>query len=327
MPSPGLTCIAGQADSAGPALEDISLPSRLRWTSAYVLLTLTVLFWSGNFVVGRGIQGTVPPITLAFWRWLVAFCILLPFALRPMLRQRDLLLRHWKILALLGVLGVGTFNTLVYIGLASTTATNGVLLNSAIPVLIVLISWLFMGHRVSRLQVLGIVLSLAGVVTIIVKGDLSGLLRLQFTMGDLWVFVATVSWAAYTVLLRKRPAGLSSLAFLGTTVAVGLLFNLPLFLGELATGARMEIRLASFAAIAYIGVFPSVLAYLFWNRAVAEVGPNKSGMFVHLMPVFGTLLAIALLGEAFHFHHAIGFALIILGIVLATRTSSPGPLD
>jgi drug/metabolite transporter (DMT)-like permease len=303
------------------------LPSRFPWASAYVLLTLTALFWSGNFVVGRGIHGAVPPITLAFWRWLVALCVLLPFALKPMLQERDALLRHWKIRTLLGVLGVGLFNTLVYIGLGSTTATNGVLLNSTIPVLIVLISWLFMGQRISRLQLAGIALSLAGVTTIVVKGDVSGLLRLQYTTGDLWVFAAPISWALYTVLLRRRPPGLSSLAFLGATVAVGLAFNVPLFLAELATGARMEVRPASFAAIAYIGVFPSVLAYLFWNRAVAEVGANRSGMFVHLIPVFGTLLAIVLLGESFHLYHATGIALILLGIVLATRTASPGPLD
>ncbi|OGA77641.1 MAG: multidrug transporter [Betaproteobacteria bacterium RIFCSPLOWO2_12_FULL_66_14] len=303
------------------------LPRHFPWASAYLLLTLTALFWSANFVVGRGVQGTVPPIALAFWRWTVALCVLLPFALQPMLRERETILRHWKMLVLLGVMGVGSFNTLVYIGLGSTTATNGILLNSAIPAIIVLLGWLFMGQRVSRLQTLGIVVSMAGVAAIIFRGDLSGALQLQVNGGDIWVFAAVVSWAVYTLLLRRRPAGIGSLAFLGTTMAVGWAANLPFFLAELATGARTELNLASVAAIAYTGVFPSVLAYLFWNRAVAEVGPARAGMFVHLMPVFGALLAVVFLGETLHLYHAAGFALILAGIVLATRTPTPDPLD
>jgi len=303
------------------------LPRHFPWASAYLLLTLTALFWSANFVVGRGVQGTVPPIALAFWRWSVALCVLLPFALQPMLRERGTILRHWKMLVLLGVMGVGSFNTLVYIGLGSTTATNGILLNSAIPAIIVLLGWLFMGQRVSRLQTLGIVVSMAGVAAIIFRGDMSGALQLQVNRGDIWVFAAIVSWAVYTLLLRRRPAGIGSIAFLGTTMAVGWAANLPFFLAELATGARTELNLASVAAIAYTGVFPSVLAYLFWNRAVAEVGPAKAGMFVHLMPVFGAVLAMVFLGETLQLFHAAGFALILAGIVLATRTPSPGPLD
>jgi drug/metabolite transporter (DMT)-like permease len=269
----------------------------------------------------------VPPITLAFWRWSVALCVLLPFALKPMVRERDAIRRHWKMLVVLGVMGVGTFNTLVYIGLGSTTATNGILLNSAIPVLIVLLAWTFLGERVSRLQALGVAVSLAGVAAVVFRGDPAGLMRLQWNTGDLWVFAAIVSWAVYTLMLRRRPREVGALAFLGVTVAVGLAANLPFFLAELATGARMELNRASVGAIAYTGVFPSVLAYLFWNRAVADVGPARAGMFLHLMPVFGAVLAMLFLGETLHLYHAAGFALILLGIVLATRNPRPGVLD
>jgi drug/metabolite transporter (DMT)-like permease len=284
-----------------------------------VLLTLTALFWAGNFVVGRAVQGVLPPLGLAFWRWGIALVFLLPFALRPVIRERAAILRNWKMLLALGVLGVGTFNTLIYVGLGSTTATNALLLNSAIPVLIVLIGWVFLGERVSALQTLGIAVSLAGVAAIIFKGQWRGLADLELNPGDLWAFAAMVDWAVYTLLLRKRPAAVSPLAFLFTTMVAGLAAILPFYVAELASGARPSFTPGSVAAMAYIGIFPSLLAYLFWNRAVAEVGGSRAGIFIHLMPVFGTLLAIVFLGESFRAYHAAGIALILAGIVLAAR--------
>ncbi len=286
--------------------------------SPYLLLTLTALFWSGNFVIGRGAQSVLPPLAMAFWRWALAFAVLLPFALRAMLRERATIARHWKMLIVLGVLGVGTFNTLVYIGLGSTTATNGLLLNSSIPVLIVAIGWLFFGQHVVPRQALGIAVSLCGVLAIIGKGDLRQFVELRLNHGDLWAFSAMVSWALYTLLLRRRPAELTPIAFLGITVLVGLLANLPFYLAELASGAHVKINAASLGAIAYQGVFPSVLAYLFWNRGVAEVGASRAGLFTHLMPVFGSVLAWFFLGEQLHAYHFAGFALILAGIMLAT---------
>jgi drug/metabolite transporter (DMT)-like permease len=289
-----------------------------RTATSYFLLALTALFWSGNFVVGRGIQGQIPPIAMAFGRWLVAFCVLLPFALAPMIRERDLILRNWKMLLVLGILGAGSFNTLVYIGLGSTTATNGLLLNSAIPILVVVIGWLFLGQRVTGRQAIGICLSLCGVAAIIFRGEIAELLALRWNPGDIWVFTAMVFWAVYTLLLRRRPAELSPIAFLGTLVFIGMAMNLPLYLAEFAGGARAQINLETISAIVYFGVFPAVLAYLFWNRGVAEVGPAKASLFIHLMPVFGTLLAIVFLGESLHVFHVVGFVLIMVGIVLTT---------
>jgi drug/metabolite transporter (DMT)-like permease len=293
-----------------------------RLSSPYLLLTLTSLFWAGNFVVARGVQGTVPPLALAFWRWTIALCILLPFALPALRREHAAIARSWKILFLLGVIGVGGFNTLVYIGLGTTTATNALLLNSAIPVLIVLIGWLFLGQRVGALQSLGIALSMGGVAAIVLKGEVRGIAGLELSPGDLWVFAAMVDWAIYTVLLRRRPADVSPLSFLFATMVAGLAAITPFFLAEFAGGARPLLTTGSIAALGYIAVFASLLAYLLWNRAVAEVGGNRAGIFIHLMPVFGTLLAIFFLGESFRAYHAAGIALILLGIVLATR---PGP--
>lgn len=258
---------------------------------------------------------------MAFWRWAVAFSLLLPFALGPMLRERETIRRHWKMLIVLGVLGVGSFNTLIYIGLGSTTATNGLLLNSSIPVLIVALGWIFFGQHVTPRQGLGIALSLCGVVAIISKGNLQQLLGLQLNHGDLWAFSAMVTWALYTLLLRRRPANLSAIAFLGITMLIGLLANVPFYLAELAAGAHAELNAASLGAIAYMGVFPSVIAYLFWNRAVAEVGASRAGLFTHLMPVFGSLLAFLFLDEALRAYHFAGFGLILAGIALATSSA------
>ena len=255
---------------------------------------------------------------MAFWRWTIAFFVVLPFAFASLRRQRSIIARDWKMLLLLGVLGAGSFNTLVYIGLGSTTATNALLLNSSIPVLIAGIGWLFMAQRVSLRQASGIAVSLCGVATVIFHGEASQLFALRINEGDIWVFAAMIVWAAYTLLLKHRPAGLEPLAFLAVTVLVGTIANLPFFLAELAGGAQAKWTFASLSAIAYFSVFPSVLAYLFWNRAVAEVGPTRSGLFIHLMPVFGTLLAILFLGESFHSYHAAGFALILAGIVIGS---------
>ena len=290
------------------------------WISAYLLLTLTAFLWSANFVIARGIQGQLPPLAMAFWRWTFAFIVLLPFAGTPLWRQRAVIARNWKVLVLLGVLGAGSFNTLVYIGLGSTTATNALLLNSSIPVLIAGIGWLFMAQKVGLRQATGILVSLCGVATIIFRGEAAQLLALHFTSGDIWVFAAMVVWAVYTLLLKRRPADLEPLPFLAVTLLVGAAANLPFYLAELGAGAQAKWTVASFAAIGYFGIFPSVIAYLFWNRAVAEVGPTRSGIFIHLMPVFGTLLAILFLGESFHAYHAVGFALILAGIVLASIT-------
>lgn len=255
---------------------------------------------------------------MAFWRWTIAFFVLLPFAFAPMWRQREVIAHDWKILVVLGVLGAGSFNTLVYIGLGATTATNALLINSSIPVLIAAIGWLFMAQKVSLRQALGIVLSLTGVATIIFRGEITQLLALQISSGDIWVFAAMIVWAVYTLMLRRRPANLDPLSFVTVTILVGALANLPFYLGELIAGAKAHWTVASFAAIAYFGIFPSVIAYICWNKAVAEVGPTRAGVFVHLMPVFGTLLAIQFLDESFHDFHAAGIALIFTGIAVAS---------
>ena len=256
---------------------------------------------------------------MAFWRWVLALLLLFPFVLRPMYEQRALLRANWGRLALLGVLGVGCYNTFLYAAMQTTTATNGVLINSMTPLLIVLIGRLLFGVRMTGRQQAGILLSLAGVVGIVSRGDVAVLMRLDFDQGDLLLVGGSLTWAMYTVLLRWRPAGIDTLAFLGATVVGGIvLLMLPLYLVELASARVAVWNAASGAGMVYFAVFPSILSYLFWNRGVQRIGANRAGLFLYLVPVFGVVLAVTFLGEQLHFFHLAGAALIFIGIALST---------
>ena len=285
----------------------------------FLLLTQTTLFWAGNFVMGRAVKSSIPPISLAFWRWALALVILIPFAIPHLRTQWPLLKQNWRLLSVYGVLGVTCFNTFVYIGLHSTTATNALLLNSVIPILIVLLSHLLADTPVSHRQVFGIAISLTGVLTIVCRADLAVILTLQINSGDIWILLAAVSWALYTFLLRQRPAELHPLSFLTSVMAVGLIPLSALYAWELSQGNCFVLNIANIASILYAALFPSVLAFIFWNQAVREVGPNKAGIFLYLMPVFGAILSAVFLGESIRAFHLIGMALIFTGIHLTTR--------
>ena len=289
---------------------------------AYLLLTLTVLFWSGNWVVGRWIRGDVPPIALSFWRWAIAFLCLLPWAWPHLRTQWRELMAHWKVLAMLGLFGGACHNALTYIGLAHTTATNGVLLASATPIMIIGLSWGLFGKRLRRAEWLGVMVSFSGILVIVSHGELARLLELRPNAGDLWVLAAMLFWALYTVLLARRPAGLHALSFLSAITLWGLAGLIPFYLWEMASGKLIVPGVPAFAAIAYAGIFPAALGFIFWNRAVAEVGGNRAGQFMHLMPAFGTILAVVFLGEQPGLYHLAGIALILAGIFLTTDRKS-----
>jgi drug/metabolite transporter (DMT)-like permease len=287
--------------------------SRLR-ASPYLLLTLTPFFWSCNWIVGRGLHADVPPMAMTFFRWFFALVILAPFALPHVRRDWPVVRRHWKIMLLLGAVGIGTHNALAYLGLHYTTATNGVILNSFIPVMIVAISWVFLGERLSPPQLAGVAISLAGVLAILSGGSLATLAAFRLNAGDLLVILSMAMWSIYTIGLRWRPAGLSMLSFLFVLAVVGDAFMLPLWLVERAMGYRVDWTPTVVAALASVALFSSVLAYIFWNRGVEQVGANVAGLFVHLMPVYGVLLAWMLLGERLAAYHLAGIALILAGI-------------
>ncbi len=291
--------------------------------SPYLLLTLTTLFWAGNAVMARALHTLLPPATMAFWRWVLALLLLLPFVLRPMYEQRAVLRANWLRLALLGVLGVGCYNTFLYAAMQTTTATNGVLINSMTPLLIVLIGRMLFGVRMTGRQQAGILMSLVGIVGIVSRGDVAVLMQLDFNHGDLLLVGGALTWALYTVLLRWRPAGIDNLAFLGAAVVGGImLLMLPLYLIELASGRAAVWNAASCTGMVYFAVFPSILSYLFWSRGVQQVGANRAGLFLYLVPVFGIMLAITFLGEQLHLFHLAGAALIFAGIAISSAGAS-----
>jgi drug/metabolite transporter (DMT)-like permease len=287
------------------------------WNSAWTLLVLANLLWAGNIVLGRGMVGMVPPIALAYWRWTGAFLIAIGFAWPYLRRDWRVLLGRWRLMLVLSATGIATYNTMSYIGLTSTTALNVLLLQSAGPLIIILWAFALFGDRPSLWQAAGVALSLIGVAVIAAHGSLESLLHLSLNRGDVWILVAMLIYGVYAALFRVRPAT-HPMSFLVATMGIGSMMILPFYLWEVAEGGRIEGGLPAWLALAYIAVFPSFVAYLFFNRGIELIGAARSGQSWHLMPVFGSILAVVFLGEQFHIYHAVGIALIAGGIVLAS---------
>lgn len=284
---------------------------------AYLLLVLTPLFWAGNFISARAIAPDTDPLLLALLRWVVALVLILPWWLPVVRREWRAMLEHLPILAWLSFWSVAMFNTMIYLGVETTTASNAAIFQAIIPVLILILSSIFYAERVSALQWLGIALSISGVLVIVSKADITALVNLSLNPGDLWVMVAVISWAIYSVTLRHRPASISPFGFFGFSVAFGVVLLLPFAIWEQGGLYMPSWSSRVWSVVGYIALFPSILAYLFWNRGVAEVGASTAGLFIYLIPVFGLLLAILFLNETLHGYHLVGIFLIAAGIVLA----------
>ena len=287
--------------------------------SPYVLLTLAPFFWSCNVIVGRGLSPEVPAFAMTFYRWLFAAAMLAPFALPLVRKDLPIVTRHWKSLLSLGVIGIGIHNALAYLGLRYTTAVNGVILNSFIPVMIVALSWALLRERLATLQVAGISISLAGVLTILSGGSLATLLMFRPNAGDLLFILSMAMWSIYTIALRFRPRGMHFLSFLFVIVCIGDVAIIQLYAIETALGYPMHWSVSTVATIAAVAFFSSILSYIFWNRGVEQVGANVAGLFVHLMPVFGVMLAWLVLDERLGLYHVAGIALILCGIYVTSR--------
>jgi drug/metabolite transporter (DMT)-like permease len=284
--------------------------------AAFALLALASLIWAGNWVMGRGLRDAIDPVSLNFLRWAIAVAVLAPFTLREMTRAWPIVRSHLGLLLILSFTGVTVFHALVYLGLRTTTAVNGVLLNSSLPLFILLCSWILARERATLRQVAGMLLSFAGIVAIMSHGELERLRALEFQAGDAWILLAMPVWGVYSVLLKRRPPELGALPFLFVIAVLGTAMLLPALAVE---GLRLPRSGAEAAAVLYMGIGASLAAFICWNRGVAIVGANAAGFTLHLLPAFGTLLAIAFLGEAFAWFHAVGIAVIIAGVVLATR--------
>jgi len=289
-----------------------------RRLAAFALLVLPNLLWSGNWVIGRAVRDSFDPIELNFWRWLVAALVMAPFGLHEALANRAVIRRHLGLFALLALTGVVAFQSLVYLGLRTTTAINAVLINAAGPLFMVICSWVLERDRPSYRQIGGMLVSFCGVLIVVSQGSLQTLLSLQFHRGDAWILIAMPMWGLYSVLLKRAPAELRGVALAFTIAAIGVAMLLPLYLVDAASEPLRRPSWAQAGAILYIAIAASVLAFLAWNRGVAVVGANAAGFTLPLLPAFGTALAIVFLGEAFQAFHAAGFVIIVAGVVLAT---------
>lgn len=293
----------------------------------YILLAFAPLCWAGNLVVGRWVSGEFPPLSISWWRWVVAATLMLLLVRGDLWRQRGLLLRHWKLVFSLSLTGIACFHSAVYVGLTQTTAINGALIVALGPVMIAPLAWLFLGERVTAMQGLGVLLSCVGVGIIVTRGDLAVVRSLAFNQGDLWLLFASFCWATYSVLLKRKPPDLHVLPLLAAILLLGVTLTTPLYLWEISRGLVVPATWQSLGAITYVGVFAGFLAYIAWNRGVNLVGPNRAGLFLHLMPVYAALMAAGFLGESLNVHHLVGFILILGGILVTTRVGGANKLS
>lgn len=291
---------------------------RSRRAGAFGLLALAMLLWAGNWVVGRALREAIDPLSLNFWRWAIAALALLPFALPQLAGRGEVLRRNAGLLLLLSLTGVALFQTLVYLGLRSTTTVNGVLLNSSQPLFILLCSWVLERERATLRQVAGMLVSFAGIVVILARGDPAALAELEFNVGDAWILLAMPIWGIYSVLLKRRPPELAGAAFLFVISVAGVAMLAPFYALALLREPPGLPSATLVAGVLYVALAASVAGFMFWNRGVAIVGANTAGFTLHLLPAFATVLAILLLGETFALFHAAGIATIIAGVVLAT---------
>ncbi len=274
-----------------------------------------MLFWSGNFVISKAVSTEVPPVALAFWRWCLAAIFITLFTWKYLKKDAAIIRQHWKILLPISVLGVTCFNTLIYIGLQNTTAINSLLLQSFFPIVVAIFSFVFFGEKLRWLQILGVLISLSGTIFLVSRGSWTVLLQAKFNPGDLWICMAVCSYAGYASLLRFRPK-MHPLSFLATTFLIGVVVLFPFYLLESIFYQPVNISSPFVFSVLYLAIFPSILAYLAFNEAVKIIGPNIAGLFSHLMPVFGSIMAVIFLGERFYSFHAWGIMLIFFGILL-----------
>ena len=295
----------------------------IRWLNnqPYLLLSLTALFWAGNIVLARHVGDHIPPITLTTIRWFGVFLILLPFAWPHLKRDWPVLRAHLPLMILLSAIGFAFNNAISYWALQYTQALNALLIQSSGPLFVALWSLILFGVRLTGAQLAGITISLAGVLTIILRGDFGALAGISFNKGDMMFAASLVSFGLYSALMPRRPVT-HQLSLMSFTTCCGALLLVPFSLWEFSTGATLKFDLLTSATLAYVLIFPSTLAYLFFNRGIALIGPNRAAPFFHLVPVFGSAMAILLLGEKLQLFHLVGYALVLAGVVIASRQGS-----
>ena len=284
----------------------------------YLYALGATVVWSGNFIVARGLHESMPPVSLAFWRWVVAVIVFLPFALKALIAEWHILRRHLPYLAITSLLGITTFNTLIYFAGHSTTAINLSLISITFPVIIVILVRIVYQEPITAGKAAGILLVVAGVVLLVSGGRPAMLLHLTFAVGDVWMLIAAIVFAVYSILLKRKPKSLSIRAFQLSCFILGTVFLLPFFLWEVATVSSFQVDVNIVTAILYLGIGAAVVSFVLWNKAILIIGPSKAGMVYYTLPLFSALLAYFLLGEAFTVVHGVSGVLIVSGIVVAS---------
>lgn len=284
----------------------------------YLLLAIAPLCWAGNIVIARGVVDLIPPVTLAFWRWTIAFLLLWPFAYSHARRDWALFTRHWKIMVFLSLVGISGFPTLLYIAVHTTTAINGALIQTTMPAVIILITLVAFKEKVTRLQSLGVGLCILGAGLVVLRGRFATILDLSFVKGDLLMLAAVLLYALYSAFLQRRPS-IHPLSFLVYTFALGALGLLPLYLWEMRYSPAFALTVEVAASVLYVAAFPSIVAFFCWNRGVELIGANRAGLFINFIPLFASIMAIIWLGESLRAFHLAGMLLIFSGMVLFNR--------
>ncbi len=289
---------------------------------AAIFLCFASLFWSGNFVVGRlaSVESLVSPLSLGFYRWVIAFIILTPFCFTKAYKELPLLKKQPGVVFLIILTGPTLFNTLVYVGLTSTTVINALLIISTTPMLIIIFNRLIYNTQTNIYQMIGIIISLVGVSYVITKGNYQNIFASDFYTGDFFILLAVTSWALYSIFLKKNETGVSGFSFLYISFGLTVILLFPVFLYDLfSLGNLLQINNQSLLVIGYTGVFPSIFSYICWNTGVALIGANRSGPFLHLMPIFGGILAFLVFKETLYIYHYAGIVSVIVGIIIANK--------
>ena len=289
---------------------------------AYIFLLLTVTFWAGNFVVGKFASFyNVPPFSLNFYRWLFAWLILMPFTISEIINKRAYIISNYKIFLVLGITSITIFNSIVYYSLNFTQVISGVLMISTIPVMIMFFSSILKIEKTNLFQIIGVILSIAGVIIIITKANFEILKSLNFNKGDITMVLAMFSWALYSTLLKRQKYELSQISLLQVVISFGLIFLIPIYFIEYQIGFRINIDMPFILILSYVVLFPGLASFILWIKGIALIGANRSGVFLHLMPIISALMAMIIFDEKFMFYHILGACFIISGILLSNKKS------
>ena len=289
-------------------------------TKAYLFLTLAALFWSGNFIVGKAASTyDIPPFSLNFYRWFFAFLILFPFTYKEVLNKKNYVFENLGLFIILGITSITIFNSIVYYSLNFTQVISGVLMISTIPVMIMLFSSILKIEKTNIFQIIGVVFSFAGVIMIITKANIEILMNLDFNKGDITMVIAMFSWALYSTLLKGKKYELTQLSLLQVVITFGLIFLIPIYFIEYQIGFRINLELPFILILSYVVLFPGLASFLLWIKGISMIGANRSGVFLHLMPILSAIMAMIFFSEKFMFYHILGACFIVTGILLSNK--------